>query len=158
MREILFRGKEIDNGEWVDGFLFNSQLTRIFWATAFNKEKDTDETIFYCEGVDVIPETVGQYTGLKDKNGKKIFEGDIVEEKPVNSFDRTTLPCMVDFKNGMFGMWVKKLNQKGKWIKVWEALCTRYEWDGELHTRLEVISNIHDNPELLEERINGTQE
>ena len=70
MREILFRGKTYD-GEWVEGFLFNSQLCRIFWATAFKKEEDN---IFYCEGKDVNPKTVGQFTGLTDRNGKKIFD------------------------------------------------------------------------------------
>lgn len=144
MREIKFRAKMIDSDEMLYGYYHYLPLTDTHCIDV--PMKDYKNSILYH----AKPETVGQYTGLNDKNGKKIFEGDIVEENPVTHFDRTTLPCMVEFKDGMFGMWVKKLNQKGKWIKVWEALCTRYEWDGESHTRLEIIGNIHDNPELLE--------
>ena len=69
MREILFRGKRIDNGEWTQGAYFPKNDN--YPATIY-----TDDGL----GASVDPATVGQYTGLTDKNGKKIFEGDIVVE------------------------------------------------------------------------------
>lgn len=135
MREILFRGKRKKDGEWVEGNLFipdnPDTPTQICIGTY---------TIRIC--YEIIPETVGQYTGLTDKNGKKIFEGDIVkkyEELAVVIFsleDVGSCGCCYSEFDGT-GFMAKKIHQ-------------RFEYKNEyLSLDSEVVGNIHDNPELL---------
>ena len=119
MREMLFRGKRIDNGEWVEGDLAHSYL-KVEDNCIINK----------CGYHQVIPETVGQFTGLTDKNGKKIFEGDIVKDAHhtgVVSFGEFNCSCC----EGVYGWSFSN------------GADIRY------HSIHEVIGNTHDNPELL---------
>lgn len=161
MREILFRGKRIDNGEWVYGL-----LCRVGDKYANIVEKDTE---VLCS---VSTKTIGQYTGLTDKNGKKIFEGDIVryyhhkkslvpvtdikpEEDHYGRDEESGLPLayrttkIIRYKghvelDPILGMTIN-LKNRCEW---WRNL--NYEDDSINSDRLEVIGNIHDNPELLE--------
>ena len=133
MREILFRGKLKSNGEWSFGNL-NVSLRGTVIITP-------DETPIGKYG-QVIPETVGQYTGLTDKNGKKIFEGDIVRfyDKDWTANGIAT----VDFEKGRWkinGHYTTKLSSI-VWLDLYR---TGFEY--------EVIGNIYDNPELLEEKL-----
>ena len=131
-REILFRGKRVDNGEWVEGFYCPRPYSHfpcepsIFPIATIDKE-------WY--GIEVILETVGQFTGLTDKNGVKIFEGDIVTiENPNISDDE-------------YGI-VKFDNDGAMFIVEFDTFTVDFgnNIDG---NQCEIIGNIFDNPELL---------
>ena len=133
MREIkiLFRGKRIDNGEWIEGSLLG-----IDWCdkpSTYSIAPNTPVSVFYS----VIPETVGQYTGLTDKNGKRIFEGDIVSLVKHDGliYKVVYVPCRYEL-----------VNSKGVNCFVLDIYKSE---------NIEVIGNIHDNPELLGGETNG---
>lgn len=143
MREILFRGKRLDNGDWVDGNFYESGISGVFILknkTMKTIDAKTGEITLYDEAIpfEVRPSTVGQYASLKDMNDKPIFEGDIVryKERRLGGED-VFVARQVMFKEGGFCVHFHFLNN---WL--------RNELDG--HIQAEVIGNIHDNPELLD--------
>lgn len=117
-REILFRAKRKYNGEWIYGDLQHNGKNIPKWV----------------EGEEIIPETVGQFTGLTDKNGKKIFEGDIVKVK-TEYVDETVY--FVAYRDCGF----KLIYRPSNGVVNLTNNKSRY---------IEVIGNIHDNPELME--------
>lgn len=132
MREILFRGKRTDNGEWVEGSLV---IRESIPYIRFEKPG------VWFDDQEVIPETVGQYTGLEDRNGKKIFEGDVFEH------GGSTFCEPERFEVGYLDASFCHRNVT-KQSKYWDSFA-----DGEFGLCGEwctVIGNIHDNPELLE--------
>ena len=133
MREILFRGKRVDNGELVYGW-----LCRVGDKYANIVEKDTE--VLYS----VLTNTIGQCTGLTDKNGRKIFEGDILKivHKYQSPFDDDTKEYTDITTDVVF------FDDEGLCFSYGESpfLCVADNVTAEY----EVVGNIHDNPELLE--------
>ena len=134
MREILFRGKRTDNGEWVEGYLYithNGEHEISVYNEEVNIERWTHE---------VDPSTVGQYTGLKDKNGNWIFEGDIVEGHCHSSWSHRLQRC--DIAYGRDGFEARNHI---------DGLDSDYYTYRVLFSKdVVIIGNIHNNPELLE--------
>lgn len=126
MREILFRGKRISNSKWVEGFMYSQHFPLEFRDDFYIRCYDTDYL--------VISETIGQYTGLTDNNGRKIFEGDIVDyiSSDVIGNPKTgtiIVEDMTDYDTMIY------LNHSSE---------------------VEIIGNIHDNPELLQKNLDTT--
>ena len=131
MREILFRGKRMDNREWIYGDLLQN-----IDAVKIREQEKSIHAI--AKSFTVDPETVGQYTGLKDKNGREIYEGDIC-----GCFCNTQL-FEVKYCSERCGYFFDDCILSGGCEPAPECL-------GNLENTIEVIGNIHDNPELLEE-------
>ena len=141
MREILFRGKGTENNKWFYGSYYVTNDTTYCFKEDYDAHpENTKHYILFDEMTDwglpnrkfraeVNSETVGQYIGLKDKNGKKIFEGDIVR-------------AMMDFGPAGFYERIVPIG----WLD-----SVGYQWQYFDITTIEVIGNIYDNPELLKE-------
>lgn len=132
MRDILFRAKRIDNGEWVYGDLLT--------PTDFMNIWEISENTGMGDRYEVEPETVGQFTGLNDRTGKPIFEGDIITlEGDINGD--------VQFVQGVFGVeWYGVKNQG-----TWGAKHNLRTFEDGANEGFDVIGNIYDNPELVKE-------
>ena len=142
MREILFRGKRLKNGEWAEGYLYEHEPALV--GIAYENDVPEPSEWFIArtgfadwnmprpvEFVEIDPSTVGQYTGLNDKNGERIFEGDIL---------------LVDGEDGYFKLEFDE--DTARFIMLGDSILVDFDnfWSYEV----EIIGNIHDNPELLE--------
>lgn len=152
MREILFKAKRVDNGEWVEGFYYKMSETTYCFAEDYERNPVPEHHYILQERmtdwglpnqiiqIEVDPETLCQFTGLCDKNGNKIWENDIfqytyetmVTQKDLIEYNETHA-SFVRLRN------TEKLGLQYLWID--EATCNHGE----------VIGNIFDNPELLQE-------
>lgn len=130
-REILFRGKSAVNGEWIEGYYVKTQVGKneVHCIVPFGRITDTivDNGLYQ-----ILPATVGQYTGLTDKNGMRIFEGDIIKGKTKKTY-------AVEYSDRIAGFITRGMG----------VLSTPCMNPGTMQ-HYEVIGNIHDNPELLE--------
>lgn len=148
-KDILYKAKRVDNGEWVEGYYYESKISGCFILSPKIKVRKKNGVVIKdsFEVFEVIPETVGQYTGLTDKNGKKIFEGDIIRAVTLD----TGTECLAVV---CFGNFIDENNGD-------EYIGFYIEFDGikttaaqlamkECKNRIEVIGNIYDNPELLD--------
>ena len=153
MREILFRGKRTDNGEWVEGDLLHYESGEMAICKGFsNYGYEATEIIGRYK---VIPETVGQYTGLTDKNGVRIFEGDIVRAT-IERAERCQSPRIENGVIGydcigMIGLILYK-DKNGE--NVWSDFFNELSLSGLIEDYyFEVIGNIYDNSTSSEKGI-----
>lgn len=141
MREILFRGKRKDNGEWIEGGIYvegkKCFVTRSIRYIPDTRDWDTVEyyekhPVYKMDTVEVVPETVGQFVETKDKNKKRIFEGDILRKTNEGRHPEIFTACIYsDFPE-----------KEEVYYSPFEHFTESCEY--------EIIGNKYDNPELLE--------
>ena len=137
MREILFRGKRTDNGEWIVGCLLIDYITGQYFLhdlgnSVNESSKIGEEGYLRFVAFEIAPETLCQYTGLKDKNGNRIWENDIIKHEVSD-----TIGTVKWYTEDYVGWCVDD-------VQIDEQQFTVEMWD-----ECEVIGNIFDNPELL---------
>ena len=136
----ICRGKRKDSGVWIYGDLIIDQYGKYYIHPNTNAFSVNEYNLAKCiQMIEVIPETVGRCTGLKDKNGKRIFEGDVV----LASSQKWRCAVVFDNENARF---ICHTNDKPCRLVY---VSMQYK---DNTSALEVIGNIHDNPELLEEK------
>ena len=131
MREILFRGKRVDNKEFIEGSYINSVVKGCPFGYITPSYPNTPTQVYTV--------TVGQYTGLTDKNGKKIFEGDIVKH------------CIKTYEPDYFYIGLIQWNEKEFAFENYN-IEEGYSYLLSNKCVYEIIGNIHDNPDLLEDK------
>jgi len=127
MREILFRGKSKGKPEWVYGSLYKegSQVFILVGGRFYPEPSNGQSALGIMDWYEVFPDSIGQFTGLTDKNGQKIFEGDIVK---CHAIETTEVVIVED---------IRKIPVQFKWVDIYNGAT------------IKIIGNIHDNPELL---------
>lgn len=165
MREILFRGKRVDNGEWIYGVPITDKATGdayIITSTA-GAYLRSEINNMCATGFRAIPETVGQYTGLTDKNGTRIFEGDVVKlfdiaiGEIVYGCGTFGISCRQQIDYDYLASEIASITgcdntpmfcHNDNFVSLWELYSNYNEENSEISV-IEVIGTIYDNPELL---------
>ena len=164
-REIWFRGKRKDNGEWIYGVPITDESTNdAYIITSTTGASLKSEINNMCAtGFRIIRNTIGQYTGLKDKNGTRIFEGDVVKLFDIaigeivygcgtfgiscrQQIDYDYLASEIASVTGCDN--TSRFCHNDNFVSLWELYSNYNEENSEISV-IEVIGNIHDNPELL---------
>ena len=141
MREIKYRGKRVDNGEWVYGVPVIGLTSGVFmvWIESETKRGRVELSIRdVVKQAEVIPETIGQYTGLKDRDGVEIYEGDVLRNIDNQLVDKIPFKVVWD-EYYVAWFW---------WSALGEAVTDHFYQS--IASDCEVIGNIHENPELME--------
>lgn len=144
MREIIFKGKRKDNGEWIEGSLITS-INRAWISsekTDSQRLRGISNTDAIWRAIEIIPDTICRFAGLCDKYENKIWDNDIV---------KTVSDIYAPVKFGLYatGFAIEECNQ-GFYVDFPCETCLRHEL-GYWHNKVEVRGNIFDNPELLQE-------
>lgn len=143
MREILFRGKQLDNGEWVEGGIIQGVPHELWQNEGRAFILVFPRYLSRTKLIEVDPTTVGQYTGLKDKNGKRIFEGDVVEGHCHSAWRHDLQRCEVAYgRDGFEARHHVNCGEDGWRYYTYRVLFSK---------DVVVIGNIHDNPELVKD-------
>ena len=151
MREILFRGKRIDNGEWVKGYILNDGFEGLLIAPSTIYYDYDDLPGIFKECI-IAPDTLGQYTGLTDRNGKKIFEGDILNVDADDSLGALQVVVKYGeyeaddeylFSDRFLGFYIESEHAT---TKVAPSSIMQIEEEG---LYVEVVGNVFDNTELI---------
>lgn len=159
MRQIKFRGKRLDNGEWRVGSLLNIEDTYFIIENddfSFDYRDESAHFWFDAQEYEVDPNTIGQFTGLYDKNGKEIYEGDLLRYLPVrqDKWDEENFVANEVFFHGNdccdmhIGWQMNRRHFQGH-------ICGTSEnpqMKPSTTAQMEVIGNIHDNPELIKRK------
>lgn len=139
MREILFRGKQVGNDKWVEGGHYENKTGKYIISPAFVAHL-------------IIPETVSQFTGLTDRNGVKIFEGDIIrwhDDTELSVSGQIAEVCFGKYKDADSAF--DDIYPLGFYIRFSDKNCITICWLDEYKNCFDIVGNIYDNPELLNE-------
>ncbi len=132
MRQIKSRGKRVGNGEWVYGSIVSADARAWIIPTSFRLSKtNTGSNEHICSAYEVTPESVGEFTGIHDKNGVDIYEGDKISKQSFGYDSKIFDTCIVTHRQAYCDFTLNRNNCKD--IKLYKAL----------HKYLEVIGNIH---------------